>query len=512
MKKIKFFLMFLFLVSCGTKENSTEEENEDDTNPEYQNGDFTQENGSKELEIYYVNDVHGYYESIDRDNPEFTLSLAKLKTVLNKAREDKNVLMLDAGDLVAGGNVFAILAKGSNMIDLYNLIGIDAMVAGNHEFDYGSARLVELKNQANFPIISANIFLKENDESLLISHIVKDFGSFKVGIFGITTPETAYKTNPKGIENLRFEEDIVKVANQEIESLKAEGVDYIIALTHLGIEGEYNSKMLATNSQGIDLIIDGHSHTEIIGDKVNDTTIVQTGSYIENIGHASVNIESKEINTEFITKEQGKYIEDDKSVIELYKELKSQNESVMNNVVAYADIEYDGLRDNVRTKETNLSKLITDAMLYYSEADIALMNGGGIRTSIDVGDITRGEIISVLPFGNLLRVIEISGQDIKDLLEHGYSALPEASGSFSQVSGVTFDFDVNQEANQRISNIKVANKDLDLEQTYKLATNDFITNGGDGYTMFTDKTVISEIDPIDVIVTKYLKEVVNSAT
>lgn len=454
------------------------------------------------ITIVHTNDTHSRVEA----GIGFAKVAAKVKEL--KAA-NPNTLVVDAGDTLHG-QTFATISKGESIIKVMNAVGYDVMTPGNHDFNYGQDRLVELAGMAQFPIISANL-VKADGTTLLEPYVIKEIGGLKIGIFGLSTPETAYKTNPKNVEGLTFANP-VETAKKIVAELQEKEVDAIIALAHLGIDKETvdTSYLVRDNVEGIDLIIDGHSHSTLdtIDNEGKDTKIVSTGEYNNNLGIVNLTFvdgELKTVEPSVFSNEEAAELETDADVIAIIEEVKEENKAITSVVVGKTDVELDGVREHVRGGETNLSNLITDAMLAASGADMAITNGGGIRASIDVGDITMEEIITVLPFGNYVIVKEYTGAQILAALEHGTANYPELAGSFAQVAGVTFTLDLNEEAGKRVKDVKIGGQPLDLEKKYKVATNDFMAVGGDGYTMLQEGNLVVELPGLDEVLIEYVK-------
>lgn len=462
--------------------------------------------GVKKVQILHTNDSHARVEEGKYDGMGF----AKLSTLVKQYKaQNANTLLLDAGDTFHG-TTFATLVKGSSIVDVLNQVGYDGMAAGNHDFNYGYERLLELSAMADFPVLSANV-VKEDGSLLLPPSMITEVDGIKIGIFGLSTPETHYKTHPKNVEGLTFT-DPVAAAKEQVEKLKAENVDMIIAVTHLGIDESSTdtSIKVAEGAPGIDLIVDGHSHTTLVEglQGENDTLIVSSGEYTKNLGVVElVFVDNKLVNktAELITKEQAKNIEPDADVQAVIDAIKVAQEEVLAEVIGKTTVNLDGEREIVRMGESNLGNLITDAMLKVSGAEVAITNGGGIRASVEAGDITKGDIITVLPFGNYIVTKEVSGADIKAALENGASGYPATHGAFSHVAGMTYKIDPSKPAGERVYDVKVDGKPLNVEKTYVLATNDFMAAGGDKYTMFADDTIKNEFPALDEAVISYIK-------
>lgn len=455
---------------------------------------------STEFTIYHINDTHARVES----GSYAGMGLDKVASLVEAARaEGDNVLFLDAGDTFHGQTI-ATISQGESIVDIYNAMGVDAMAAGNHDFNYGQDRLVELSGMANFPVLGANV-LKADGTPLLEEYTIKEFDGVKVGIFGLSTPETTYKTHPKNVVGLIFEDPAV-TAQRMVDTLEPM-VDVIICLGHIGIEGDYTSETIIKAVDGIDIFVDGHSHSALeMGTKVNDTLIVQSGEYDKNLGMVDITYNNGEITAtaSLFTKEMAETTTPSAVVLEVIEAVKAENEIITSVIVGKTDVKLDGERADVRTGQTNLGNLIAESMLDTTGADVAITNGGGIRASIEVGDISQGDAITVLPFGNYVMTIEVTGADIKSVLEVGVSDYPEAKGAFPHIAGMTFKIDTSKEAGSRVWDLKIAGKDVVDTMTYVVATNDFLAAGGDDYTAFEDKKIVNEYSQLDEVLVAYM--------
>jgi 5'-nucleotidase / UDP-sugar diphosphatase len=456
------------------------------------------------ITIVHVNDVHSRVEGTDS-----TIGYAKLATILKeKKAANPNTLLLDAGDTLHGQTI-ANLEQGASIVRMMNAVGFDAMASGNHDYNYGQGRLAELAGQASFPILAANVY-KPDGTRLLKPYIIKELGGVKIAIFGLATPETLYKTHPNNVEGLTFA-DPAEEAKKMVAELEGQA-DVIVALAHLGVDASSTdtSTKVAQQAPGIDVIIDGHSHTALDkGQTEGGVLIAQSGEYSENVGIVELTVEAGEVQSKsasLIPLEQTLEVAEDPAILSILDSVKKEQETLLSEIVGKSSVPLDGEREQVRTGETNLGNLITDAMLAQTGADIALTNGGGIRASIPAGDITKGQVITVLPFGNYIQTKQVTGSDIKAALEHGVSAYPESLGGFPHVAGMTFKFDPQQPAGQRVHEIIVQNKPIDLEASYALATNDFLAAGGDAYTMFKDQPIAGDFASLEEAVMQYLEE------
>ena len=465
---------------------------------------FAQDNlSSTDIVIMHTNDIHSRVD----DNLGYT-SVKSWKNYFEQNGND--VLLLDAGDTLHGLPI-ANLSNGENIVKIMNEIGYDAMTAGNHDFNYGMNQLINLKNQMNFDFLVSNI-TKDGKKTFTSSNVYEKAGK-KIGVLGIATPESATKTNPANVEGYSFnEEKLAKMVQDEINTLKGQNVDYIVALGHLGIDSEsspYMSTEIISQVEGLDIFIDGHSHHQLengmrVKDKAGkEVLLAQTGNYLANIGKIVIK-EDGTITASLISEKKS-----DEKIDTIISEMKAKIQPELDKVVGYTNVLLDGSRDpGVRTKETNLGNLVADALKYAAGADVALTNGGGIRTSVDVGEITYGELNAVLPFGNVVTKIQVTGEQILKALEHGTSAAPGASGGFPQVSGITYEVHTYLTEN-RVKNVKINGEAIDLSKTYTLATNDFTAVGGDGYEMLKSAKKLGEYGAMDEALVNYIKQLPN---
>ncbi|NCB02628.1 MAG: bifunctional metallophosphatase/5'-nucleotidase, partial [Spirochaetia bacterium] len=480
--------------------------------------------GEKNFNLYVVhtNDVHGRIEA----NPG--IGYANLSSLLKMGRSvtDK-YLVLDAGD-VTHGTLLTNLFEGETAGVLLDMLKYDAVAPGNHEFNYGQERLIEAARFAHeytdIKVLSANV-LDANKNMVFQPYQLYYFDGFTVGVVGLTTPDTETKTHPKNVEGLSFMSDeVVYGAQALIDEVKSRA-DYVIVLGHVGLDtdGSYNvtSKMIAENIKGIDLFVDGHSHTVLEkGLKVGDTLIVQAGEFMKYVGVVEISVRNGKAVSEdayLVSAEQVKdpaksdlakmlgisKITEDPEVLAYVATQKAKVEKITKEVVAYTPVLLEGERGDVRTRPTNLGNMIADAMVEATGADVALTNGGGIRASIKAGDVTRGDIITVLPFNNTVVVVEVTGQDIYDALEWGYSKLPESNGGFPQTSNMRIVYSRFSDPGNRIKRVLVNGKSIDKTATYTLATNDFMAAGGDGYTML-DRKITMYGRGLDEVLTDYM--------
>ena len=473
-----------------------------------------------ELSVMHTNDTHANLDNV-----------AKKATAIKEVRAEKpDALLVDAGDVLTG-TLYYNEFKGQADLKFMNLMGYDAMTFGNHEFDSGSTPeghkvLADFIRGANFPFVSSNIDfstdgnlkdlfkdeVKENaEDSNIYKGIVKEVDGEKIGIFGLTTAETVSLSSPK----VEFE-NYIEEAEKAVDAFETAGIDKIVALTHIGYDDNAavdNDLELAKRVDGIDLIVGGHSHTQLDqpvviaednkGADKNPTVIVQAYQYNNYLGTVDIEFDENGV----IIGRAGELISisDKKEDPEVAKELKGYSDKITevknapSGATAVHALPNPRLSDSdvsVRNSETILGNLITDGMLdkakeFNPETVIALQNGGGIRASIDQGEITIGEIITVLPFGNTLATMELTGEQILEALEHGVSQAPKESGGFLHVSGMKYAFDSSKPAGSRVVKVEVENEDgmyaeLGVNTSYVIATNAFTAKGGDGYDVFKE--------------------------
>ena len=464
-----------------------------------------------ELVIYHTNDMHSRIQ--DTDDRGESIGLAEISAAV-KTTKAKNpaTLWLDAGDTFHGMPMITI-SKGENLVPLLNEAGLDAMTAGNHDFNYGSEQLERLAKQLKFPLLDANVVRRKNGKLLFKPYKIFNVNGIKVGVFGLSTPETAYKTNPKNVTTVEFLNP-VNVSKEMIKKLRPK-CDVLIALMHMGVDAssEFTSERIARETDGIDLIVDGHSHTALPdGIRIKDTLIVQTGCYEHFLGRATIEVEDHKIvskKAELLNAEEIKAIcpTPDKKILDLLKVAHNKADKLLDEVVAHSDKELSSERLLVRRNESELGNLAADAMRWAAKSDIAIANGGGLRADLPAGDVKRRDTMAIFPFGNTLRVAEIKGSVIREMLEHSVEYYPASFGGFLDVSGMTFSYDPSKPAKHRVQNIFVGGQPLDENKIYTIALADFQTAGGDDYTMLKGLKIVGEYGTFDEILADYLNAV-----
>ena len=489
----------------------------------------------KNLVLVHTNDVHGrIVEEKGRDKTTSVVGDAKLATVIEneRAKKDQTTVVVDAGDAFQGLPI-SNSTKGEARAEILNKMNYDAMAVGNHEFDFGLDEAKKYKQILKFPLLSSNTYVNGARlfEASTIVDKDKNVKGDEVVVIGVTTPETATKTHPKNVQGVTFKDPIPEVLNvvKEIQAkAKATGDDYktYVVLAHLGVDtttpSEWRGSTLADELSKSPLlkgkrvvVIDGHSHTvesKTYGDNV---TYNQTGSYLNNIGKVTLKPNSLLGTPSLIKASETTNVVPNAEVKKLVDEIKAKYDAENAVVVVKnSPVELSGTRENVRVRETNLGNVVADSLYEYGQtgfknkADIAVTNGGGLRETIAKDKpITRGSVIAVLPFGNTISQISVTGKDVlamfekslgsilqvdkdgKTVLDENGQPLLEPSGGFLHVSGAKVYYDTNLPSGKRILRVEVKNHDtgaydkLDLAKTYYLTTNDFLAAGGDGYTM-----------------------------
>ena len=474
------------------------------------------DDGITEINIYHTNDTHARVgATTDKEGKLTNIGFAKFKEYIDLTSKDVDgKLILDAGDTLHGQS-FATLEQGESVAKVMKAVGYDAISPGNHDFNYGQDKLKGLGKTANTKILAGNV--KDSKGELKYdSTLVKEIEGVKVGVFGLATNETAYKTNPNNVTGLNFgtDEEVIKDAQDMVKDLEKQGCDIIVGVAHLGIDNDSSLKSteLAKKVDGIDLIIDGHSHSDKDEyQKVDDTIITSTGQHFENAGLVSIKYDTKndklvELLPQEISAKEFEKIAEDKEVSEVIENIKKGQETILNKVIGNTPILLDGERSSVRFGHTNLGRLMTNSMLTETNADIALTNGGGIRASIDVGDITKGEVLSVLPFGNYIVTIEATGQNIIDALNHGFEV---GAGKFPHFAGMDVkvkEIKSKDTIKYEVKSITIDGKPIDKKAKYTVATNDFMAVGGDEYTMFKDCKKLNEFAALDEALINHIEK------
>lgn len=498
---------------------------------------MAQEGETFALTILHTNDTHSHHEP----NNDGDGGAARQATVVNQIRaEEENVLLLDGGDRFTG-TLFHQQYRGQDNVQIMNAIGYDAMTLGNHEFDDGDEVLAAFIDGLNFPVVTSNVDFSASEilAGKVQPWVILDVNGQQIGIVGLVTPETPILSSPG--DELVFNSDLVSATQTAVDELTAQGVNKIILVTHVGLQADLE---VAAATSGVDVIVGGHSHT-LLGNRyvasqgeypVEATSasgepvlIVQAGSNNTYLGRLDVEFDANGVLTgwEGDTILLSRYITPDETVAGIITDLSGPIEELRNTPVGTSAVFLVGDRSFCRVTECNLGNLIADALREETGAQIAIMNGGGIRANIpDVEtppadawvlaspeEVTLGEVLTVLPFGNLVSTFSLSGADVLAALENGVSRVgsDEGTGRFPQVSGLRFVFNAAAEPGSRIVSVEVLGEDgnyapLDPDATYTVASNDFLRNGGDGYSMFAENA-INPYDfgrPLDQVVADYI--------
>ena len=481
--------------------------------------------------ILHTNDVHGAIASY------------AYITALKADYEAKGaeVILVDAGDY-SQGEVYVSDTKGLDAVEMMNVTGYDVVTLGNHEFDYGYAQLKENMTKADFKVLCANVYGEDGTPIFDANYTYTTKSGVKIGFFGMETPEAQTKANPALIKGLKFDTDLKAVAEKQLEALKDD--DVVIALSHLGVDDSskpYTSYDLYNAAKGIDFIIDGHSHSVMTKGK-NGEPIQSTGTKFANIGVIVIDDASKKIesNSLYEIKED---TAKDETVAAAAQKIIDRIDKEYGAVFAKSEVTLNGAKapNGNRDGETNNGDLITDAMLWQvmqnkegltvnEDHVVAITNGGGIRAAIKVGDVTKKDIKTVLPFGNTIEVIYVTGTELLEALEASTFCVPESIGGFPQVSGISYTistgaaYDANAETYpastyygpksiNRVTINSVNGKEFKANDTYAVVTNNFCAEGGDTYYAFAaatakfDTGVTLDVAVMDYI-TKELKGVI----
>jgi 5'-nucleotidase/UDP-sugar diphosphatase len=484
-----------------------------------------------ELIILHTNDVHAHIDDFDVDEHGNTCDVAdktegkcfggvaRCKTMIDQIRTDSgNVVLLDAGDQFQG-TPFYNLYKGAAAQEMMNRLGYDAMAVGNHEFDDGPSTLARFIDGAHFPVLSANI--NASAEPALAGkiqpYIILGVDGERIGVVGYTTEDTINISSPG--PNVSFT-TIEAILPSVIDELEAKGINKIIALSHAGFGRDCQ---VASTVSGLDVIVGGHSHTllsntdpdaegpypvVVNASDGNPVLVITDFSWGKNLGRLNVTFNA----TGVVTTYSGNPIVLDRSVVkdqeiqarvmELAEPLEELNAHVIGSTIV------DLNATNCRFAECTMGNLITDAMLWKTQnggTQIAIVQGGGIRASIPAGNVTTGDILTVLPFGNSISTFELSGAELVDTLEHGVSRADnpenEDTGRFPQVSGMRYTWSPTQPVGARIISTDICNPDgsyssVDLNATYKVASTEFLRKGGDGYAVFVGARNAYDFGPL----------------
>ncbi len=490
---------------------------------------------TKDVVILFTSDVHC---GVDQNFSYAGLFEAK------KSLEDEGnyVVLVDNGDSIQGEPIGS-MTKGEANIELMNTVGYDIATPGNHEFAYGMDQFLSLAKKAKFPYISCNF--NKDGSPVFEPYVIKEFDGVKIAFVGITTPKTITSSTPKYFqdENSKFiydfcqdktGEKVYNTVQSAVDAARDEGAEYVIAMCHLGNEARckpWTYADVVSNTTGIDAVLDGHSHDcdQVVMQNKDGKDVPRSacGTKLESVGYCRLATDGT-LTTGLYTYANeipaSKMFNLDNKVSKQISKINSRLEKSLSEVVAKTSVDLTindpEAVDNegrpiriVRRAETNLADLCADAYRDQMETDIAFVNGGNVRVSIPAGNITRGDIMKVHPFSNLMTVVEITGQQLLDALEWGCRATPSESGGFLQVSGLTYEIHTYIDSNcvedengmfekvdgeYRVQNVMVDGKPLDLKKKYTVASNSYIlTENGDGFTMFNEDDILQDSVKLD---------------
>ncbi len=495
-----------------------------------------QKNLGNKIVLLHTNDVHVAIDDF--------IGYAGLKAYKNQVEKEygaQNVVLIDAGDILQG-SVVGSLTKGEAAIKLMNAVAYDYFIPGNHDFDYGLPRLLELVNKLEAKTISSNI--SKDNEALFTAYDMQRYNDTDIAYIGITTPETLYKSDPTFFQDKEgnyiysFAEgnngqDLYENVQEVIDKTILEGAEYIVAIGHLGtdaVSAPWRSTDLIANTEGIDILIDAHSHSIIEGEVYKnklgeDVLLTQAHEKLKRIGQIIIDPSTDTITISHIGA-QSPYTQKDEKVQTMVDTINMQVKPLTEKIIATSD--FDLVRNGesgilIYRQETNLTNLIADAYREVLDSDIAIVNAGAIREDIDMGEISFKEVLNVQPFGNYIMSIEVTGEMLKNALEHGARNAPNEESSLLHVSGLSYEIDtalpssvklddkgnfIDVLGEYRVKNIKIGAEALDLNKKYVLASNNYmLINAGDGMTMFKNAKIIKNNFMLDSdLLAKYFKE------
>ena len=518
------------LVACTTEQNTPTDTTDVTTNvtTDVTTEETTSEAQAESIVILYENDVHCAIDGYSK--------IAAMKAELKNSYDYVGVV--SSGDFVQGGTIGAV-SKGEYIINLMNKVGYDAISLGNHEFDYLLTRLEELNELSNTKFVSCNFSQIGKDSPYFDAYTLVSYGEVEIAYIGITTPETIHSSNPAQFKNENgeivytfHESDLYTLVQSNIDAARAAGADYVIALSHVGYSetGELTDITdLIENTDGFDVVLDAHSHSVIeqmtVKDKSGDDVLLtSTGTKFEHIGMLTITEEG--LATKLV--QTATYEKTDATVDAYITEINESYAELGNRVIGQSLVTmptHDGDIRLVRNSETALGNFCSDAVRIVTGADIAYVNGGGLRAPLEAGELTFNDIFSVFPYNNQIVTVEITGQTLLDLLEMGVSVYPEEDGGFPHMSGVTFSvntaipssvqldengFFASVNGTYRVYNVMVLDGEsgefraLDLNATYTIAgTNYHLLAGGDGMSMFAGATPVDVEGTLDIEVLEY---------
>lgn len=486
-----------------------------------------EETTGNDIVVLYTNDVHCGVE----DNIGYAGLVAYEKEMLETT---PYVTLVDIGDTIQGGPLGS-LTTGEALVNIMNEVGYDVATMGNHEFDYGMARFQELAAMLECGYVSCNFVDLSTGDTVFPAYKMISYGDTDVAYIGISTPETYTKSTPTYFqdENGNYiysfsENNLPEMVQDAIDEATAAGAEYIVAVGHLGVDEQsapYRSTDIIAETTGLDVFLDGHSHSVIASQEVEDAdgnTVIlsSTGTALANIGKLTIAADGT-ITTELVSDYETK----DADMQAFIDNVNAEFEEITSEVVAESSVNLTGYAEDgtrlVRNQETNIGDLVADAYRVVGDADIGWANGGGIRADIPAGEITYGDIIEVHPYSNQLCVVETTGQQILNALEMASASCPNESGGFLQVSGLSYTIDttipssvvtddkgmfVEVDGERRVKDVMVGDEPIDPDATYTLASHNYMLKvGGDGINMFmNDKLIVDESMPDNQVLITYI--------
>ncbi|SES24447.1 5'-nucleotidase [Tranquillimonas rosea] len=479
------------------------------------------------LTILHTNDFHARFEPIsgydstcaEEDNAagECFGGSARLVTAIEEARADSdNALLVDGGDQFQG-TLFYTYYKGELAAEMMNKMGYDAMTVGNHEFDDGPEVLRGFVDAVEFPILMSNADISGEEllaDAIQKSTIIEKNGE-RIGLIGLTPQDTDELASPG--PNVTFTDPVAAVQG-EVDKLTGEGVNKIVVLSHSGYGVD---QRVAEETTGVDVIVGGHTNT-LLGDMedavgpyptmVGQTAIVSAYAYGKFLGELNVTFddEGNVVSAEGQPNLLDAAVTEDQATKDRIGEAAEPLDEIRNEVVAESAAAIEGDRTVCRYGECEMGNLVADAMLDRVQdqgIDVAIANSGGLRASIDAGEVTMGEVLTVLPFQNTLSTFQVTGDTLVAALENGVSQIEDEAGRFPQVAGMAFTFDPEAEPGNRVSDVMIGGAPVEPDTTYGVVSNNYVRNGGDGYGMFVDAENAYDYGPdLADVTAEYLAE------
>lgn len=448
------------------------------------------------IDILHTNDIHGR----GAYQPDSAVGFEKLKTYINQRQPD---FVLDAGDLFHG-QAFATLEQGQSVAELVAAVGYDAMTPGNHDWNYGKDRLKELGTAANLSILAANVVSEGQPFFENNGYLIKQIDGVQVGVFGVFDQDIQNDTAPGNIQGLAFLND-ASCATEMARQLRQQGCDVVVALSH-----QLYCDQFIGQTQGIDVLIAGHEHATIHQTypdaQGKPVTVVETGKYFENAGMLSITYDTqarrvRAVEETLLTAAHAAQWENDTVVEALLDTIHARQKSQLTKVIGATGQDLEGRWENLRIGETNLGRIVTQAYLQETGADIAFENAGGIRMGriLPAGPITYQDVLDIAPFGNYIVTKQITGEAVLSILERSVDIglqnkvsydewvrtgsdqvrWPDNSGSYLQFGGITAVYDPGKPKGERLQSVLVGDQKLDPSKLYTVATNNFVALGGD---------------------------------